>query len=64
MNAENTEAIVDPKQTVDPEELGNAIGSTEPTVEEQVHWTPEMREVWKRDQLNDKLNDMTQGETP
>lgn len=58
MIKENTE------DRVDPDEIGNTIGSTEPMVEEQAHWTPEMWEAWKRDQLNDKLNDTTQGETP
>jgi hypothetical protein len=30
-------------------EVGNAIGSTEPTAEERCHWTPEMRALAVRD---------------
>jgi hypothetical protein len=33
----------------DPEETGNAIGSTEPAAEERCHWTPEMRALAERD---------------
>lgn len=47
------------KDTIDPEELGNAIGSTEPTVEDKAHWTPEMWEAWKRDQANDSAQQVT-----
>lgn len=33
---------------IDPSEIGNAIGSTEPTVEDRAHWTPEMwQEYWR-----------------
>jgi hypothetical protein len=32
-----------------PEEIGNAIGSTEATAEERCHWTLEMRALAERD---------------
>ncbi len=34
---------------MDNENAGNAIGSTEPSVEDEAHWTPEMQALAERD---------------
>ncbi len=41
------------------EDLGNAIGSTEPTVEEQAHWTPEMQALAARDEFYSTVKPLT-----